>query len=184
MFDRPLAVLRAQRMLEERSFPRLQMTLIAALTGGFGLLPSFDLLRHLGAETMALRYPLPLVLAYGMFLFLIWLWLKTNARDYIDLVDLPNCLPPDGGGAPGPSFGSAGRGGDFGGGGASASFDGPALCRHGDLPGHHGHRNGRLRAGCPVAGRSASQRTGCQVELAIVERCSGMARTQRLNAPR
>ncbi|WP_235580960.1 hypothetical protein [Pseudorhodoferax sp. Leaf265] len=114
---------RAIRQMTERlsrdAFPRLQMALIVALTGGFGLLASFVLLR-LGLDAMALRYPLALCCAYGFFLFLVWLWLRTNAADYVDLVDVPGPLPrlPE----RMPGFQSGG-GGDFGGGGASAAFD-------------------------------------------------------------
>ncbi|TCO96867.1 hypothetical protein EV684_1284 [Rubrivivax gelatinosus] len=46
------------------------MALLVALTGGFGLLASFTLLR-LGLDSMALRYPLALAFAYLFFLFLI-----------------------------------------------------------------------------------------------------------------
>lgn len=59
-----------QRHLEADSYPRLQMGLIVALTGGVGLLCSFVLLR-LGMSTMALRYPLALLGAYAFFLFLL-----------------------------------------------------------------------------------------------------------------
>lgn len=115
---------RAIRQMTERlsrdAFPRLQMALIVALTGGFGLLASFVLLQ-LGLDAMALRYPLALCCAYGFFLFLVWLWLRTNAADYVDLVDLADALPRLPQRAPGLQ---SGGGGDFGGGGASAAFDG------------------------------------------------------------
>ena len=61
--------------LRSKSFPRLQMLLLVALTGAFGLLASFSMLR-LGLDSMALRYPLALAAAYGFFLVLIWLWLR------------------------------------------------------------------------------------------------------------
>lgn len=121
IFVRSQVVARVQRRLEEKSYPRLQMTLIAALTGAFGLLSSFLLLRQ-GVESMMLRYPLALVLAYAMFLFLIWLWMRTNASDYIDAPDLPSSFPSFGDGSTMPL-----RSGDFGGGGASGSFDGPTF---------------------------------------------------------
>lgn len=98
------------------------MALIVLLTGGSGLLASFTLLQ-LGMGSMALRYPLALGAAYLVFLLLIWLWLRTNARDYVDVPQppdtLPHGLPPDS-----PPVFSSGMGGDFGGGGATASFDG------------------------------------------------------------
>lgn len=120
IFFRSQVVSRVQQKLEKESYPRLQMTLIAALTGAFGLLSSYILLLQ-GVDGMALRYPLALVLAYAMFLFLIWLWLRTNADDYTDIPDFPDALPSGGGGTPGLPLRS-GRGGDFGGGGASGSF--------------------------------------------------------------
>lgn len=109
-----------RRKLEQQSFPRLQMTLIAALTGGFGLLSSF-LLLHQGMDSMVLRYPLAVACAYAMFLFLIWLWLRVNASDYFDAPDLSGSTPSVGGNGGVPM--RSGGGGDFGGGGASGSFD-------------------------------------------------------------
>ena len=51
---RSLAIERVKKRLMQESFPRLQMTLIVALTGGVGLLSSFVML-ELGLETMAIR---------------------------------------------------------------------------------------------------------------------------------
>jgi hypothetical protein len=116
------AILRLKRRLEHDSFPRIQMSLIVGLTGAAGLLFSFVLLQ-LGVTHMALRYPLALLLAYGVFLVLLWLWLRTKAEDYVDVPD-PSGLVPDGSGSCAPAF--QGGGGNFGGGGASGSFDGPA----------------------------------------------------------
>jgi hypothetical protein len=113
-----------RRRLEEESFPRIQMTLIVALTGAMGLFASFLLLRA-GLDSMVVRYPLSLAFAYLFFLFLLWLWLRTKPEDYLDVPDFSNAsltrgsvempLPIRGGG------------GEFGGGGASGSFDGPAF---------------------------------------------------------
>jgi hypothetical protein len=98
------------------------MAFIVALTGAFGWLCSFGLLRA-GIESMAMRYPLALTCAYLFFVFLLWLWLRTKASDYGDLPDLS-----------GTDYGSVshdaqpspmGGGGEFGGGGASGSFDSP-----------------------------------------------------------
>lgn len=116
------AILRIRRRLEQDGFPRIQMSLIVGLTGAAGLLFSFVLLQ-LGVTHMALRYPLALLLAYGVFLVLLWLWLRTKAEDYVDMPDLSG-LVPNGSGSCAPSF--EGGGGHFGGGGASGSFDGPA----------------------------------------------------------
>ncbi|MFT3717372.1 hypothetical protein [Pseudorhodoferax sp.] len=125
-FLHALAVSRVRQRLLDHAFPRAQMTLISALTGGFGLLSSFALLQ-LGLDSMTVRYPLAVGCAYLFFLFLIWLWLRTNAADYAGAADLlPGSGSPGGGGtAAAPAFRS-GAGGDFGGGGAAASFDAPA----------------------------------------------------------
>ncbi len=119
---RPHAILRIKRRLEQDSFPRIQMSLIVGLTGAAGLLFSFVML-ELGVTSMALRYPLVLLMAYGVFLVLLWLWLRTKAEDYVDIPDLSG-LVPNGSGDCAPAF--EGGGGNFGGGGASGSFDGPA----------------------------------------------------------
>jgi hypothetical protein len=124
---RALAIQQMRERLARDSFPRLQMALIVALTGGFGLLASFVLLQ-LGLDAMALRYPLALGCAYAFFLGLLWLWLRTNAADHadlghlLDLPDLPGSLARRSDTAPAVQ---SGGGGDFGGGGASASFDDP-----------------------------------------------------------
>jgi hypothetical protein len=118
---RALAVRRVKDRLMHESFPRMQMALIVALTGGFGLLASFTMLQ-LGMDSMAVRYPLALLFAYLFFLFLIWLWLRTNAEDYLDVPDISGISPPPRASEYLPEFRSHG-GGDFGGGGASGSFD-------------------------------------------------------------
>jgi hypothetical protein len=110
-----------RKQLEVHSFPRLQMALIVALTGGAGLLSSYLLLAA-GWDSMVTRYPVALALAYLVFLLLLWLWLRGNADDYIDAGDPGNLVDlADLGSAP---F-RGGGGGDFGGGGAEASFDAP-----------------------------------------------------------
>jgi hypothetical protein len=118
--SRALAVQRVKDRLVRDSFPRIQMALLVALTGGFGLLASFTLLKF-GVDSMALRYPMALALAYLFFLFLIWLWLWTKAKDYLDVPDITGLMPQTEklGGLP--DFRSGG-GGDFGGGGASGTF--------------------------------------------------------------
>ena len=129
--SRSIAVEHMRRKLQGGSFPRAQMTLIVLLTGGSGLLASFVLLQ-LGMESMALRYPLALGVAYLFFLLLIWLWLRTNARDWVDLPQLPDTLPNPVHAAGPPGF-SNGESGDFGGGGATSSFDGAAIAASEDL---------------------------------------------------
>ena len=125
------AIERTRRRLQREGFPRLQMALLVALTGGMGFLASFALL-HAGVHGMAWRYPLALGIAYLFFLFLLWLWLRTRASDWFDLPSFSgNSSGPRGGGAAEAPLRSGG-GGDFGGGGASADFtlaeaSGPAL---------------------------------------------------------
>jgi hypothetical protein len=120
---RARVIRRVESHLRSDSFPRLQMMLLVALTGGFGLLASFSLLRA-GLDSMAFRYPLALVASYLFFLFLLWLWLRTKASDYLGAPDLSALVQPGGQPAPSVDFASGG-GGDFGGGGASGSFDAP-----------------------------------------------------------
>jgi hypothetical protein len=108
--------------LNKDGYPRLQMSLLVALTGGAGLLASFLLLHSAAVEAMHVRYPAAVGCAYLAFLFLLWLWLRTKADDYLDgSIDIPDL---SGGGSPGvdalPDFGGAG--GNFGGGGASGNF--------------------------------------------------------------
>lgn len=122
------AVGRLRHDLQTHGWPRSQMTLLVGLTGGSGLLASFLLLKA-GLESMALRYPLALLLAYGVFLLLLWLWLRTTADDWADVpdpgLDLSGLdITPTS--ARHTARWSSGEGGDFGGGGASASFDAPA----------------------------------------------------------
>lgn len=116
------AIRQVEAHLRSSSFPRLQMMLLVALTGGMGLLASYAMLRA-GLNSMALRYPLALAVAYLFFLGLLWLWLRTKAYDYLDAPDVSGLSLP----VPSPSSAgghfASGSGGDFGGGGASASFD-------------------------------------------------------------
>jgi hypothetical protein len=115
-------IARLMRRLNSDGYPRLQMSLLVALTGGAGLLASFLLLHSAGLEAMHFRYPAAVGCAYLAFLFLLWLWLRTKADDYLEgSIDIPDL---SGVGSPGvdaiPDFGGAG--GEFGGGGASGNF--------------------------------------------------------------
>ena len=120
-FTRSHAILRLKRRLEQDSFPRIQMSLIVCVTGEAGLLFSY-LMLDAGVTSMALRYPLALLMAYGVFLVLLWLWLRTKAEDYVDIPDFSGS-GSSGSGDCTPTF--EGGGGQFGGGGASGSFDMP-----------------------------------------------------------
>lgn len=67
------------------------MALIVGATGAIGWLASFLLLMA-GIESMALRYPLALGIAYIFFLCMLWLWLRSRPDDYVDgaqLAELP-----------------------------------------------------------------------------------------------
>ncbi|NDP48534.1 MAG: hypothetical protein GZ085_09145, partial [Sulfuriferula multivorans] len=103
------AILRIKRKLEQDAFPRVQMSLIVGLTGAAGLLFSY-LMLETGITSMTLRYPLALLLAYGVFLVLLWLWLRTKAEDYVDIPDFSGGVPGRSGGCT-PAF--DGDGGNF-----------------------------------------------------------------------
>ena len=128
---RPRLVQRLQQQLERHSWPRVQMSLLVALTAAAGLLSSFLLLQA-GLHAMWLRYPLALCVAYMVFMVLLWLWLRTRAEDYVDApqatgdAGTPSCGHP----SLEPPAPVPGGGGDFGGGGASAHFDAPSTPAH------------------------------------------------------
>jgi hypothetical protein len=113
-------VARIRRILERRETPRLEMAIIALLTGAAGFLASWALL-HLGVGSMPWRYLSAMLFAYGVFFLLLRLWLHLHGRrmelsEDVELGDLLVELPA----TADPGFGGAG--GDFGGAGASASF--------------------------------------------------------------
>ncbi|MET0226967.1 MAG: hypothetical protein ABW187_11035 [Dokdonella sp.] len=85
--DREREIERMRIALERNDYPRLRMLLIVALTGGCGFLASFLLLRQ-GIESIALRYPLALCVAYMAFLLLLWAWLRSRPDDYFDAPDI------------------------------------------------------------------------------------------------
>ncbi|WP_374515185.1 hypothetical protein [Niveibacterium sp.] len=66
--------------LETQEWPRLQMSLLVALAGAAGFLGNWGLLRA-GVGSMALRYPLAVLLAWGAFVALLWIWLKARDQD-------------------------------------------------------------------------------------------------------
>lgn len=76
-----------QARLQAQSWPRVQMSLIVSFTGLAGLLASAVLLK-LGMHSMAVRYPLATLVAYGAFLGLLWLWMHTRADDWGDAAQL------------------------------------------------------------------------------------------------
>ncbi|MES2355426.1 MAG: hypothetical protein V4568_13710 [Pseudomonadota bacterium] len=122
-------IARIQRLLERLLSPRLQMMLIVALTGTAGFLASFALLRS-GVDSLWLRYPVAVAIAYAAFLFFLLCWLRLRRDDLLDDLDSLDSLTPDS-----PSGASSSSdchafeepwqagGGQFGGGGASGSFE-------------------------------------------------------------
>ncbi len=99
--DRPRLVARISRSLCQRGYPRLQMTVIVVATGLAGFLSSM-LLLHLGMVKMWQRYPLAVVISYGVFLLLLKLWVvyqrRSVARELLDPSDLdPTDFLPSGG---------------------------------------------------------------------------------------
>jgi hypothetical protein len=118
-------LLRVQGRLQDDGFPRLQMSLLVVLTGGFGLLSSFGLLQA-GLASMALRYPSALALAYVFFLLLLWMWLRWRGDDVRHLADMAGqtlSSPNNCGSHTARTPFESGEGGEFAGGGASGSFD-------------------------------------------------------------
>ncbi|HSF43539.1 MAG TPA: hypothetical protein VLT87_27345 [Thermoanaerobaculia bacterium] len=129
MPSREELVEKVRKRLERHSLPRLQMSLLLALTGATGFLSSFILLK-LGVDSMALRYPVAVALAYGVFLLLLRIWLRLQrdsweSADIPDVVDLGEAVVDGAGSLVRGAGRFAGRGGNFGGGGASADFDAP-----------------------------------------------------------
>src|SRR5262245_48307719 len=71
---RRVVVERLRNRLLRTRWPRLQMSAIAALTGASGFVASWVLLAF-GLDSMALRYGLAVLVAYGAFLLLVRIWL-------------------------------------------------------------------------------------------------------------
>lgn len=113
--SRSTEAMHARRQLQHRGWPRLQMALIVVLTGAAGFLAS-HVLRLAGMDAMLLRYPLAVLMAYGVFLLLMWIWIRWRWDAVADGLS----SGPGGGGSPGSPW--TGSGGHSGGGGASASW--------------------------------------------------------------
>jgi hypothetical protein len=115
----------------EMVLPRVQMTLLLAVTGGAGFLTSYLLLRA-GLDRMALRYPLAVGVAYLVFFLLLRLWIALQrdaddiASDAVDLgadvVDLGIDVASSAGNAVEGEVPWSGGGGSFGSGGHSSAF--------------------------------------------------------------
>jgi hypothetical protein len=79
---------RLQHVLERLHAPKLQMSVIVAITGAIGFLSSVVLL-YSGVHPLWLRYPLAVAIAYAGFLLLLWCWLRLKRSDVLDGVDVP-----------------------------------------------------------------------------------------------
>jgi len=110
-----------KRRLERKSYPRLHASIILLLTGLAGFLVSFALLR-LGVSAMWLRYPLAIIVAYGVFLLLLRVWLslcRPRDWDVLEIVETTvDVVSSDSTEVSNPGVG----GGDFGGGGAGGAW--------------------------------------------------------------
>ncbi len=126
---RAKTVQRIAAHLRHRGFPRVQMVVVVALTGAFGLLASF-LLLHLGVDSMAVRYPLALSVAYLFFLALIGMWLRAKSETYVDALDLFGHSATH---LPARSDASLEGDHDVGGGEGTASFEPPSADAGGGL---------------------------------------------------
>ncbi len=60
--------------------PRLQMFGMVLITALAGFLASFTLYRGLDVVHMGIRYPIAMLVAYGVFLFCVWRWVKYQRR--------------------------------------------------------------------------------------------------------
>ena len=118
---RVLLAARIKQRLLRKSRPRFQATLILVFTALAGFLTSYTLL-HLHLFSMWLRYPVAILISYGVFLLLLRVWLWTHGRrinadvhrSVFDFIPSPDRVT-------GGSF-HGGGGGDFGGGGAGGSW--------------------------------------------------------------
>ena len=129
--SRERLVQQTKERLLRHGLPRLQMSILLALTGASGFLTSYILLKS-GVDSMALRYPVAVMVAYGVFLLLLRVWLaiqRDNWEDVADFVDAGDLaeLAVDGVTSVGKGAGEgfSGGGGSFGGGGTSTSFQAP-----------------------------------------------------------
>ncbi len=75
-FQRELEALRTY--LDQQEYPRLQMMLMVSGAGLAGFLADVALRRGFGLDSMAWRYGLSVLAAYGVFIGLLRLWLSTQ----------------------------------------------------------------------------------------------------------
>jgi hypothetical protein len=77
---------KAEGRLLRHGWPRLQMFILVALTGAAGFLASYTLLQ-LGMESMTLRYPIAVAVAYCVFLLLLRVWLAVQSSGWEGVMD-------------------------------------------------------------------------------------------------
>jgi hypothetical protein len=65
---------------------------LLALTGTTGFLSSFVLLKS-GVESMTLRYPVAVALAYGAFLLLLRVWIHAQREEGLEVMDVRTWVP-------------------------------------------------------------------------------------------
>lgn len=114
------------------AMPRLQISVILAITALVGFVTSFILLKT-GVTSMALRYPLAVFAAYIGFLMLLRVWLWWQSDEPAGSFDVGNVVisdisVPDIGSGDAASHAVFGGGGDFAGGGSGGDWSG------GDVP--------------------------------------------------
>jgi len=124
---------RFARDFRKRFALRFHMVAILVATACCGVLAS-KLLLSAGLDSLAIRYPLSVVVAYLVFFLCVKLWLVyvtpnkhtggSRPSDWLDLPDLSGSGGSSGGGGI-PPFRPGG--GQFGGGGASSPFELPAV---------------------------------------------------------
>lgn len=133
---------RVKRHLVQRLYVRFHMSLILGTSGLAAMLASWIMLR-IGVDSMWIRYPIAVLVAYAAFLLGVGLWLRYVARvrrgrvdqsssnqldgpDPGDSLDLLNVVGDLGGDAT-QGGGRISGGGNFGGGGASGSWTEPGV---------------------------------------------------------
>jgi hypothetical protein len=93
--DRPRLIARISQSLCTKGYPRIQITFIVAATGLAGFLASVFML-HCGVGKMWQRYPLAVIVSYGVFLLPSFLaahlGLDTAISDFAVIFD----IVPDG----------------------------------------------------------------------------------------
>jgi hypothetical protein len=91
--DRRRALARIRAKLERFHTPRFDLSMIVLATGFAGFFGSYVLLWS-GMTSMAIRYPLAVVVAYLAFLGLLWCWLRWRRDETEDAFDVLDANTP------------------------------------------------------------------------------------------